>query len=338
MCSKRPGIRLIVRHRVVGVAIALLHGLAAALAQAPPNALPVRPDSLDKVRFWSVVAAGTTAYAVSLSSLQDVWYKAYPRAPFHPFDDRREWLQMDKAGHAFSAYFLSDWAYGVLRWSGVNRSASIWAGMGSALIVMTSVEVLDGHSAQWGFSWSDMAANAVGTTLWGVQQAVWDEQRVRLKVSGHTRKYPNDIVFGSLGGITTLRQRADDLFGARPQERFLKDYNAQTIWLSGNIRAFIGEDKKFPGWLNVAIGCGAENLYGGFSNAWTERGETFSLSPETYPRYRQWYIGPDVDLSRIRTRSKPLRLLLGMLNIVKVPSPALILSREKGVQFTWWAF
>ena len=37
----------------------------------------------------------------------------FDRSKFHFFDDAAEWVQMDKAAHAFNAYFLSRWEHEV---------------------------------------------------------------------------------------------------------------------------------------------------------------------------------------------------------------------------------
>ena len=338
MSPKRPGIGLIVRQRLITAIPAILLMVSSVSGQSPRYGFWDRPDSLDRTRFWTAATTGAVLYTGTIIALNDAWYKDYPRTSFHTFDDSGEWLQMDKAGHAFSAYTLADWSYGVLRWTGMPRRNAIWAGMGASMLFMTSLEVLDGHSSQWGFSWSDMAANTAGAGIWGLQQAVWNEQRIRLKLSAHHQDYPDDPIYGIPGGATSLRHRADDLFGVSVVERLLKDYNAQTIWLSGNISAFLSPEGRFPKWLNIAIGYGADNVFGGRSNTWMEGDNTFSLSAEEYPRYRQWYVGPDIDLSRIRTRSKPLRFFLGMLNVIKFPAPALVFSREEGVEWTWIAF
>ena len=41
-----------------------------------------------------------------------------------------------------------------------------WAGAGSGFAFMTVIEFLDAHSAEWGWSWSDVAANTLGSGLY----------------------------------------------------------------------------------------------------------------------------------------------------------------------------
>ena len=52
---------------------------------------------------------------------------------------------------------------------------------------MTTVEVFDGFSSEWGFSWGDMLANTTGTTLYISQELLWKEQRIVPKFSFHKK-------------------------------------------------------------------------------------------------------------------------------------------------------
>ncbi len=231
--------------------------------------------------------------------LDKAWYTQYDRGPFHSFDDSGEWLQMDKAGHLFSAYTLGRWGHASWSRCGTSQNESTLIGGGLGFLFLTGVEILDGTSAGWGFSWSDMAANTMGAGLFMGQQALWDEQRITVKLSAH---------------LTPFAQQRPDLLGEGLSERILKDYNGQTIWLSSNLRSF-NKQGNLPPWLNMAFGYGAEGMITAFPQ------EPGSLGPTD--RYRQYYLSPDVDLTRIKTRSPVWRTVLFVLNGIKVPLPAL---------------
>lgn len=293
------------------------------------------PSSLHKGRFLTAAGTGTVAYAGTLISLNELWYKQYPRTSFHFFNDALEWQQMDKVGHMFTAYFEADWIYGITRWTGIKRKPAILTSALVATGLQATVETLDGFSSKWGFSIYDFASNVGGSSLWAIQQFIWDEQRIRMKVSSTYRSYPDEVITGTTGGSTTLRVRTNDLYGDNIYQSFLKDYNAQTIWLSVNLHSFMPAESRFPGWLNIALGYGAENMFGGFENEWEVDDNMFILSDETYPRYRQWYLSPDIDLSRIPTRSKALKAILWMANIFKFPAPALEINGRGGVKWKW---
>ncbi len=237
----------------------------------------------------------------TMVALDQAWYADYDRSAFHTFNDGDEWLQMDKAGHLFSAYTLGAWGDKLFQRCGTDRRTSLWVGGTVGLVFLTGVEILDGTSAEWGFSWWDMAANVAGTGLYIGQELGWKEQRLRLKFSAHHTEY------------AAMRP---DLLGSGNIERYLKDYNGQTIWLSGSPQAF-SRNSRLPEWLAIAVGYGAEGMV--------------TASPPTgaddlgsdIPRYRQFFLSPDIDLTRIRTRSKAIRTALFVLNSIKVPMPTL---------------
>ena len=127
-------------------------------------------------------------------------------------------------------------------------------------------------------------------------------------------------------GEPMLNQRSDSLFGSSLPERALKDYNGQTYWLSANLQSFFPKS-KLPPWLNVAVGYGASGMFGGYDNKWESGGTTIDRSD--IPRQRQWYLAPDIDFTRIKTKSKFLKTAFFVLNCLKFPAPALMLSNGK---------
>jgi len=260
-------------------------------------------DTLNTHRRNAVIITEASLAGITLVGLNQLWYADYPRSKFQTIDDSKEWLQMDKMGHVFSSYQLGRVGTNVLNWSGVSKKNQLIFGGTLGLTFLTAVEVLDGYSAEWGFSWSDMVANATGTGLYVGQELLWNEQRITLKYSFHQTQYAS--------------QRPDKL-GDGFFEEVLKDYNGQTYWLSANIHSFFKND-KVPKWLNIAVGYGAEGMLVGDNESVDNLGITQS------PR-RQFYLSLDVDLSRINTNSQLLKSILEVLNVIKVPFPALELD------------
>ncbi|WP_460764676.1 DUF2279 domain-containing protein [Niabella terrae] len=257
-------------------------------------------------------------YGGMLIGLNQAWYAQYPRSSFHFYNDNGEWNQVDKVGHSWSTYQLTRSAFGAWKWAGASdRKAMLYAGI-SGPGFLTVIEILDAFSSNWGFSWGDMGANIFGSGLFLGQEALWGTQKLQFKFSFHRKNYAEPL----------LEQRANDLFGSAWNERMLKDYNAQTYWLSANLKSFFPES-RLPEWLNISLGYGADNMYGGYSNEWAnESGENFSR--HEIPRIRQFYLAPDIDLTRIKTRHKWLRTSFYLLNCLKFPAPALELdSRGK---------
>jgi uncharacterized protein YfiM (DUF2279 family) len=254
-----------------------------------------------------VIASTTVAvgYTASMIVLGNAWYNDAPKQSFHFFDDAPEWKQMDKAGHFFSGFHISDNASMVLRSCNVSKRKSDVIGAITSMVIMSSIEVFDGYSAAYGASATDLAANAAGTLFYVGQSFAWNEVRIHPKFSFHR---------------TSLAKQRPDVLGDGASE-ILKDYNGQTLWLSVDVAKFM-PNSKWPKWLNVAGGYGAENMI----YARDSQNLNVGLNP-----YRQYYLSLDLDLTAIPTRSKFLRTVLKIANMVKIPAPALEFSR-KGVK------
>ena len=287
----------------------------------------------EPVRFYTGVAAGTVVYAGGTYILYNYWYKDQGLGKFHFFNDCNEWCNMDKIGHVYSAYNQSSIFYEMARWTGLPESKSIWFGIFAGSLMQSTIEVLDGFSPKWGFSVCDIAANTTGLGMFYIQQRYWKEQKILLKVSSYPGAYSGEKIYDSTHRYyTTLEDRADALFGSSFLERYLKDYNAQSYWLSFNLRA-LSHCEKFPSWLNLAIGYSGENMFGGYANAWIdENGARYDITGQK-PRYFQFFISPDIDFKRFKTGSHFLKALLRSFNLVKVPAPALEINSRGEIIF-----
>ncbi|NUO00740.1 MAG: DUF2279 domain-containing protein [Saprospiraceae bacterium] len=317
--------------------LTLSASLTAQNATTPRLSFFQAADTLDKTRLWVCAGSGLAIYGAASIGLYNAWYRGYELSGFHTFNDLGEWNDMDKGGHFLTTYTETALIFKGARWTGMNRKAAAWTAAGIGLGLQTTVEVMDGFSEKWGFSWSDMAFNSIGAGLFLTQELLWQEQKVVAKLSYTRPDYPVFPIRASNdgSGVITLAGRAKELYGVAFAESFLKDYNALTVWASFNLRSLTGAKSGWlPPWLNLAVGYGAENVYGGFSNNWTDdSGNDFSVDPELYPRYRQFYLSFDVDLSRIPTRSHFLKTLFTVLNWVKIPGPALEINTLGGVKF-----
>ncbi|HZH99508.1 MAG TPA: hypothetical protein VEX63_00090, partial [Flavisolibacter sp.] len=101
----------------------------------------------------------------------------------------------------------------------------------------------------------------------------------------------------------------------------------QTYWLSMNMKSMF-LSVNVPSWLNLAFGYGAKGLYGGFENRVIKNGLTL-FDRSDIPRLRQWYFSPDIDFSKIKTNKKGVRTLFTLMNMIKMPAPALELTNGK---------
>ncbi|MCK8481088.1 DUF2279 domain-containing protein [Psychroserpens algicola] len=286
-----------------------------ALSQSKLNLFLTPSDSLDISRRNAVIITEVSLGTLTLVGLDQLWYADFPRSKFKTIDDTDEWLQMDKLGHVFSAYQLGRVGANALNWAGVSKKNQLIYGATLGFGFLTAVEVFDGYSEEWGFSWSDMVANGLGTGLYIGQELLWDEQRITMKYSFHQTRYAS--------------QRPDKL-GDGFLEEMLKDYNGQTYWLSANVHSFF-KDSKIPRWINVAFGYGAEGML-------TGKNEIVDNLMITQNRRRQFYLSLDVDLSRIQTNSRVLRTVFDVLNVIKVPFPTISYNDENGIKLHYIYF
>ncbi|MBL4651363.1 MAG: DUF2279 domain-containing protein [Flavobacteriales bacterium] len=264
-------------------------------------------------RTVGIVGIEFFGYTSSMVVLNSLWYKDYPRSSFHWFNDNHQWLQMDKIGHATTSYYVGKIGIDALRWSGVNKRKSVIYGGVLGLAFLTSVEVFDGISEEWGASSGDVIANISGAALLIGQELLWEEQRIMLKFSAHFSPYA---------------QYRPNTLGGTWNERFLKDYNGQTYWLSVNLKSFGGEGSYVPKWLNLAIGYSADGMTGGSQNYLIDS-EGNSI-PE-FERQRQFFLSLDIDLTKIKTKSPFVNTLLGAFGFVKIPMPTYEYGTKSGL-------
>ena len=280
----------------------------------------------NKTRVKIVAIGNVVGYSAAMVGFYSAWYKDYPQSNFHSFNDIAEWKGMDKIGHAYGVYAESKASMELWRWTGISRKKRIWLGGISGAVYHTVIETLDGFSSGWGWSWADIGANFIGSGMFIAQELAWDEQRIQFKWSFHRKQYAD----------ASLNDRSDHIFGKGSAERFLKDYNGQTYWLSANLRSFFPHS-KIPAWLQVSVGTGIEGVFGARDNIGKDKFGNIIFSRPDIKRVRQWYLAPDIDLTKIKTNRKGIKFALNLLNIVKFPTPSLEYSNGK-MKFNWFHF
>lgn len=294
-----------------------IHTISATIPQSDRNYYILTPQQKKK-RIWLVAGGNVVAYSAAMVGLSSAWYKNYPKTGFHSFNDWPEWKQVDKAGHFYSAYIESRASMELWRWTGIDRKKRIWIGGMSGAVYQTVIEVLDGFSTGWGWSWADFGANILGSGALVAQELAWNDQRIKFKFSFHNNTYSDPV----------LNQRSNELFGQSTAQRFIKDYNGQTYWASANLKSFFPKS-TLPSWLSLSVGYGAEGLFGGTQNISKDDNGNIIFNRPDIKRYRQWYLAPDIDLSKIKTNKKGLKFLFTVLSAFKFPAPALEFSNGK---------
>ncbi|MFT6746783.1 MAG: hypothetical protein ACJAZ2_001127 [Glaciecola sp.] len=264
------------------------------------------------------VVGGTSALGVGLlGTLSYSWYNDYSTSSFHFFDDAVEWRGMDKVGHAVTAYQVCDYIEGWYEWAGHSRKRARWYSALTSMSFLTTVEVLDGFSDGWGFSNMDMLSNTIGIGAFIAKSKFSKNSNFSLK-------------YGFLP--SSYRELRPEQLGYNHVTSLIKDYNAQSYWLSFNLSVFI-KSSKFPKWLNLAVGYGGEGLLGG------KRNPEFNAAGLALPqvnRYSQFFLSPDVDWKKIPTKNRNLKFVLKVLSFYKLPLPTLEANTKGGVVFHWF--
>ncbi|MFN6945296.1 MAG: DUF2279 domain-containing protein [Cytophagaceae bacterium] len=256
-----------------------------------------------KERLIPLAVGANVAYTGSMVWLSHAWYSNQSGTGFHFFNDNDQWMQMDKMGHAYSAFHISQFAVKSLKWSGVDKKKSIWIGGLAGLVYLTPIEIFDGFSKDYGASWGDMLANAGGSALLLGQYLLWDEPRIQMKFSFHR---------------TPFAQIRPNTLGGTIAEQILKDYNGQTYWLAFNIHSFLPKGNSVPAWLNLSLGYSAYNMQYG------SRQE--NIQAGIHP-YRQYFLSFDIDLEHVQTKKKWIKVLTYPFKVIHIPFPALEFNR-----------
>ena len=258
-------------------------------------------DSTKALRI--AVASELVVYSATMYGLNNLWYSDYERNSFHWYNDNQNWYKQDKLGHAATAYNVSQLGTNLMVWYGVPRKKAIWYGGLYGPFFLTTIEILDGFSEQWGASYGDLIANTIGSGLFIGQELAWKEQRIQLKYSF----FPTDYA-----------DQNPSTLGSNLIEQSIKDYNGQTYWLSLNLKSFLKESKA-PNYLNIAFGYGIDNLLSG--------------SAYTSESNKQYYLSLDLDLTKINSRNNFVNKCLKVLSFIKIPMPALMLDSKQKVTF-----
>lgn len=269
------------------------------------------PDSCLKKRKTFFIVAGS-GYVAGMSGLGYTWYRQQGLTSFSFFNDAPQWMGMDKAGHAFTAFYLAENAEMALRslCYPARRARNMAALL--AWAAMLPIEILDGFSPAYGFSWTDAGANFSGALLYWLQSAK-GQVFIRPKYSFRPSPY------------ASLRP---EVLGSSATEQWLKDYNGQTYWLSVDWQAFFAR-RPLTVPLTLTVGYGAEAM------VYARREENLQAG---FSPYSQLYFSIDVEWSRVPASKPWLRTAFRFLNMIKIPAPTIAWDEHRGWQFHWFYF
>jgi uncharacterized protein YfiM (DUF2279 family) len=295
-----------------------LLGCALFLYQWLPAQDTTRYSVVNQRRVITAAITESVVYGGGMAYLWQVWYKDVPRVPFQWYNDSRGYLQIDKCGHAYAAYWQSYVGYHWLRSAGVSKKKSLLYGAPLGLVLQTPIEIFDGLYEGWGFSWSDMAANTAGPLLMAGQEMLFDRQWLTYKFSFTRSSYA---------------RQAHGYLGDNTLESLFYDYNGHTYWLSMPLMAF-KPLKKVPEWIQISAGYSANGMYGEFTNRTSFRGKP--IPPAV--RHRQFLLSMDIGWNRIPVKSRFLKGVLLGLSCIKLPFPALEYNTTGKFKAHWLYF
>lgn len=265
-------------------------------------------DTVNKKRVNLTTVSYTAIASSSVFALNQIWYKDYPKTKMHSFDDSKNWLQMDKFGHVYTAYQLNAVIASSYKWSGLTRKKSALLGTAYAWSYQFAVELMDGQSAGWGFSWSDLAANSIGCGMFLGQELAWNEQKIQFKFGYYPSSYA---------------QYRPNVLGSTFSEKILKDYNAQRYWFCFSLsEAF--QLKQFPKWLNLAVGYSVSEKLVGDQDVYT-----LTDGSKTFNARREFLLSLDINVKRLPIKRKWVKALISPIHMIKIPFTTLVISKQK---------
>jgi len=267
-----------------------------------------------KINFILVI--GILIYVFFIILLSKAWYISQSTVTFHFFNDWPEWNYLDKFGHLFTAFHISDIAIRILFWIGFSRKKSLLLGALTGILFQTPIEILDGFGVAYGFSWGDMFANLCGSIFVFIQYWIWNEIRIFPKFSFH---------------FTPYAAMRPEMLGTNYGQQFLKDYNGQTYWFAIDFFSFFKNIKLhwFIKIFCVSFGYGAEGMIHGR--------EEQNIRDGFFP-FQQYYISPDINFERIPTQNKILQILFFSINKLHALMPAIEYSSMYGLKWHFLFF
>lgn len=259
-------------------------------------------DSVSMARVAGTSIGIGGAWSGSMIGLYQVWYSKIEKSPWHSFNDSKNWLQMDKMGHFYISHKISQFCRDKYVWSGMDNTTATWIGAGISVGYQTTFEMFDAYSAEWGFSWSDIAANTLGTASYTAQSLVWKEERIIPKFSYSPTEF------------AAIRP---EVLGGSFAEALMKDYNGQTYWLSFSPGTFF-KHCPIPKWACISIGYSAHEKLKGDDESYTDL--TTGIH---YQSQREFLLSLDIDFSRLPIKRPWLRAIVKQFNYIKIPFPTL---------------
>lgn len=260
------------------------------------DTLSVHDTVIQKTNYKQLILIGTVVPVTTAAVyyyMNHAWWSD-KKTKFH-ISDKHELkyaLNLDKAGHFFSSYFVSTVFGDALYGTGLTKNTSVWGGAGLSILNATIVEIKDGVSPYWGFSMYDMVANVTGAMLPVLQHYVPIMQNFHVSWS---YDFTNSSYYKTLPG--------------NENKTFIDDYERHNYWFSIDavgVYSYIKTKRLQPFYIMPALALSAQNIDGKGGGQ------------------HEWFIGMHINLPAFARESKGfLKYALRYVNFYHLPAPAL---------------
>lgn len=188
-----------------------------------------------KLAIISTATVGGFIYAYAIQN--DMWWKG-EKSKFYSngYQDWTYALGSDKFGHFYFGTIISKTYSDLFYWSGFSKRKSLFYGSLLSFSYQTFIEIRDGFSKNYGFSWGDFAANSLGSSLQLFRQEFEFLNYIDFKIS----YFPSER------------------FKNNSNQYLIDDYESTYNWISVSPNKLI--DDRIPKFINFAVGHSVKNL------------------------------------------------------------------------------
>ncbi len=227
-------------------------------------------------------SAAVFVYAYGIENT--MWWKG-EKSSFH-FNWKQDWtyaLGSDKYGHFFFGYFFSTLYSAGLQWCNIPRRKSLFYSSLISLAYQTFIEVRDGFSKNYGFSWGDFTADFIGSFLPYFRERVDFIRNLQFKISF----YPSEK------------------FKNNSNRYITDDYESTFDWATFPLNKILpGKFRsKYFDFLNLALGHSVTGL------------------GTKHPHHR-WFLSLDFNAEALHIKGKLARFILRLIDFYHLPAPA----------------
>jgi len=78
-------------------------------------------------------------------------------------------------------------------------------------------------------------------------------------------------------------------------------------------------------------------MFGANNNIQLGKNGTIAFDKTNLKRFRQWYLAPDINFTKIKTKRKAIKTALYILNCLKFPTPSIEYS-QSSFKLNWLHF